>query len=44
VLGEAKRVKISMPARVLRRLDAQAAKANVDRSAYIAKLALEHTE
>jgi predicted RNase H-like HicB family nuclease len=44
VLGEAKRVNISLPARVLRRLDAQAEKANIDRSAYIARLTLEHTE
>jgi len=42
VLGESERINISLPKRVIRRLDAQARKANVNRSAYIAKLALEH--
>ncbi len=42
VLGEAERINISLPKRVLRRLDHQAALANETRSGYIAKLALEH--
>lgn len=41
VLGEAERINISLPKRVIRRLDAQAEKANTNRSAYIAKLALD---
>lgn len=41
VLGEAERINVSLPKRVLRRLDHQAALANQTRSAYIAKLALE---
>ena len=40
ILGKPKRVNISLPQRVLRRLDAQASKANVDRSAYISRLTL----
>lgn len=43
VLGEAERINISLPKRVLRRLDHQAALANQTRSAYIAKLTLETT-
>lgn len=41
ILGESERINISLPKRVIRRLDAQAEKANVNRSAYIAKLAME---
>jgi predicted RNase H-like HicB family nuclease len=41
VLGEVERVNISLPKRVLRRLDHQAKLANETRSSYIAKLALE---
>ena len=40
VLGESERINISLPKRVLRRLDHQAALANRTRSAYIARLAL----
>jgi predicted RNase H-like HicB family nuclease len=43
VLGEAERINISLPKRVIRRLDAQAARAQVNRSAYIAKLALQES-
>ena len=43
VLGEAERINISLPKRVIRRLDAQAEKAQMNRSAYIAHLALEHS-
>ena len=43
ILGESERINISLPKRVLRRLDHQAALANQTRSAYIAKLALEQT-
>lgn len=42
VLGEVERINITLPKRVLRRLDHQAERANESRSAYIAKLALEH--
>lgn len=41
VLGESERINISLPKRVIRRLDAQAGRAHIDRSAYIAKLTLE---
>ena len=41
VLGESERINISLPKRVLRRLDLQAARAHETRSGYIAKLALE---
>lgn len=40
VLGEVERINVSLPKRVLRRLDQQARLANESRSAYIAKLAL----
>lgn len=40
VLGEVERIDISLPKRVIRRLDAQAERAQVNRSADIAKLAL----
>ena len=40
ILGESERINISLPKRVLRRLDHQAALANQTRSAYIATLAL----
>ncbi len=40
VLGDAERINISLPKRVIRRLDAQAEKAQTTRSAYIAKLAM----
>lgn len=42
VLGESERINISLPKRVIRRLDVQASRANTNRSAFIAKLALEH--
>lgn len=42
VLGESERINISLPKRVLRRLDHQAQLANESRSGYIARLALEH--
>lgn len=42
VLGEVERINITLPKRVLRRLDRQAERAHESRSAYIAKLALEH--
>lgn len=41
ILGDAERINITLPKRVLRRLDLQAQRANETRSAYIAKLALE---
>lgn len=41
VLGEAERINISLPKRVLRRLDRNARAAHETRSGYIAKLALE---
>jgi len=43
VLGEVERINISLPKRVIRRLDAQAERAQVNRSAYIARLALQQT-
>ena len=43
VLGEVERINISLPKRVIRRLDAQAARAQVNRSAYIARLALQQS-
>ena len=42
ILDESERINISLPKRVLRRLDHQAQLANESRSGYIAKLALEH--
>jgi predicted RNase H-like HicB family nuclease len=41
VLGDVERINISLPKRVIRRLDAQAERAKINRSAYIAKLTLE---
>ena len=43
VLGESERINISLPKRVLRRLDIQAERAHETRSGYIAKLALERS-